>query len=109
MPGKRLSRYHLQLLLHEVLVRSTIAEEEDKLSKYESTNLAIAKSIILVCKDVEGYNLLLQELERHKFERTYLNNWCMHDWCVDSETQSLVTKFLDLAIAHIKNGEKDLA
>jgi hypothetical protein len=36
--------YHLQLRLREVLVRSTIAEEEGRLSKFESADLAIAYS-----------------------------------------------------------------
>jgi hypothetical protein len=51
MPSKQLSRYHLQLQLHKALVRSTIAKEEGMLSRFESADLAIAKSIMSICKD----------------------------------------------------------
>ena len=76
------------------------------LPKFELVDLTIAKSIVSECKDIEESDLLLQELERHKLERTHLNYWCIHSWCVDSNTCSPVMYFLNLAITHMKDGEK---
>jgi hypothetical protein len=86
------------------LVRSTIAEGKGKLSKYESADLAIVRSFVSTCKDAEEHGLVLGELERHKLERTYVTNFCVHSWCEDSRLHLPVTQFVDQAIEFIKNG-----
>lgn len=97
MPGRRLSTYHRRLNLRAALIRATIAEEEGRLSRYDSVDLHLARAIARDCQSIEDADMILEELRRHQGEREAGASNPPTDW-VRELHGSPVTAFLETTL-----------